>query len=53
MGMFLLPRLVGSSYWKELHSNVVMKEDNKNSIEEHFLQILFSTPVLKLSLDFS
>jgi hypothetical protein len=53
MGMFRLPKVVDSSYWKVLHSNAVMKVDKKNSIEEHFLQILFSTLVLKFSLDFS
>jgi hypothetical protein len=53
MGMFLLPKVVGSSYLKELHSSFVMKVDSKNSIEERYHPELFSSPVLKLSLDFS
>jgi hypothetical protein len=51
--MFHLPKAVGSSYLKALHSNAVMKADRMNSIQERFLRLLSLNSVLKLSLNFS
>lgn len=53
MGMFRLPKVVGSSYLMELHSNAVMKVGRMNSIQERFLRLISLNSVLKLSLNFS
>jgi hypothetical protein len=53
MGMFHLPKVADSSYLKALRSSAVMKVDKMSSIQEHFLRLLFSNSVLKLSLNFS
>jgi len=53
MGMFHLPKVVGSSYLKALRSSAVMKVDKMSSIQEHFLRLLSLNSVLKLSLNFS
>jgi hypothetical protein len=51
--MFHLPKVVGSSYLKALHSSVAMKVDKMSSIQERFLRLLSLNSVLKFSLDFS
>jgi hypothetical protein len=51
--MSRLPKVVGSSCWRESHSSAVMKVDRMNSIQEQYLPELFLALFLKLSLNFS
>lgn len=53
MEMFHLPKVVGNSCLKVLHSNVVKKMGKTSSTQDQYLLLLFLDLVLKFSLNFS